>query len=78
MWLLIVGSECSVVVCVCGVVCTCACVKKVSFYIAQYPVLVQSNTISTSLGSMLQLMCERLRVHISTTVYCQVLIYAAE
>ena len=27
---------------------------------------------------MLQLMCERLRVHISTTVYCQVLIYTAE
>ena len=42
---------------------------------------VQSNTVSTSLGTssqMLQLMCERLLIHMATTVYSQVLIYTAE
>ena len=63
---------------------------KSSSYTAQYPVLrigqsaftlyfpdrsVQSNTISTSLGS---LNVQRLLVHISTIVYSQVLVYTAE
>ena len=70
--------------------------KKVSSYIAQYPVLrtaqstftlyfpdrpVQSNTISTALGSIppyATINARRLLIHISTTVYSQVLIYTAE
>ena len=66
---------------------------KVSSYIAQYPILrdclkcftlyfpgrpVQSDTISTSLGSThpyATINVRRLLVHISTTVYSQVLIY---
>ena len=70
--------------------------KNVSSYIAQCPVLrtaqsaftlyfpgrpVQSNTVSTSLGSIQPYatnIVQRLLIHISTTVYSQVLIYMAE
>ena len=71
----------------------CMLYKKVSSYISQHPVLrtaqntftlyfrgrpVQSNTISTSLGSrMLRLNAQRLLIHIYTSVYSQVLIYTA-
>ena len=69
---------------------------KVNSYIAQYLVLrtaqsafilyfpgkpVQSNTISTSLGSIqpyATINARRLPVQISTTVYSQVLIYTSE
>ena len=64
---------------------------KASSYMAQYPVLrpfkalytllpdrpVHSDTISASLGSI-QPYAQRLLVHISTTLYSQVLIYTAE
>ena len=66
---------------------------KVSFYIAQYPVhrtaqsafthyfkinQIPSQLLWETYSHLLQLMCERLHVHISTTVYCQVLTYTAE
>ena len=62
---------------------------KVCSYVAQYPILriaqllipVQSDTISTSLGSIqpyATVNAQRLLVHISTIVYSQVLIYIAE
>ena len=71
-------------------------VKKVSSYIALYPVLrtaqsaftlyfpvrpVQSDTISTSLGSIqpyATINARMLLVHISTTVYSQILIQLSE
>ena len=70
--------------------------KKLRSYIAQCPVLltvqstftlyvpsrpVQSNTVSTSLGSIqpyATITARRLLVYISTTVYSQVFIYAAD
>ena len=68
--------------------------QMISFYIAQYPVLriIQSTLHFTSmtelftqtphsLGSIqpyATINARRLRVHISTTVYCQIPIYTAE
>ena len=67
--------------------------KKASSYIAQYPILrtaqsaftlyfpgrlVQSNTISTSLGSIQPYATINVRRLLSTTVYSQLLIYTAE
>ena len=55
------------------------CSKRFTHYFPGRP--VQSNTISTSLGSIqpyATINAQRLLVHISTTVYSQVLIYTAE
>ena len=55
------------------------CSKRFTLYFPRRP--VQSDTISTSLGSIQPYAttnARRLLVHISTTVYSQVLIYTAE
>ena len=55
------------------------CSKRLTLYFPDRP--VQSHTISTSLGNIqpyATINARRLRVHISTTVYSQVLIYTAE
>ena len=56
-----------------------ACSKHLTLYFPDRP--VQSDTISTSLGSIQPytiINAQRLLMHISTTVYSQVLVYTAE